>query len=351
MNELQLLSDAVQKNCDISDAQYAGDYTLCVYLLKMREYYRWEQGLAVTNRLSNKVVGDWLIEREQLWKALETQPFACLPVDGDCLDPFDAQAINAWLVPQRLVYSAGVGRFCKPHFFLGRLSNTWVHQGFTIYLSDDEYARDLTAPPAMLQGEDIFVRRESVRRMLWEKVEEWNWKPQENALSRAMGDYGFERDPEGALEVMTDRELQFVVLHELGEGLAGKQLGVQWADMMSVIARRRAELYARAIRDHIADCNSTLPGLFEMQHPASVHFYFANFKGMRKTLFPQLEQAYQVWQEHSDTQPLKQAIQWGQTYWSELAEGMLQLFRKNKESCAPAIEEMVHQAFPDCELG
>jgi hypothetical protein len=32
----------VQKNCHISDAQYAGDYTLCIFLLKMREFYRWE---------------------------------------------------------------------------------------------------------------------------------------------------------------------------------------------------------------------------------------------------------------------------------------------------------------------
>ena len=34
------LIQTVQRNCHIADARHAGDYTLCVYLLKMREFYR-----------------------------------------------------------------------------------------------------------------------------------------------------------------------------------------------------------------------------------------------------------------------------------------------------------------------
>ena len=44
-NSLQQLCDAVQKNCHISDARHGTDYGLCTYLMKMREYFRWEQGL------------------------------------------------------------------------------------------------------------------------------------------------------------------------------------------------------------------------------------------------------------------------------------------------------------------
>ncbi len=41
----QELISQVQHNCDISDANHAGNYTLCIYLLKMREYYRWIHAL------------------------------------------------------------------------------------------------------------------------------------------------------------------------------------------------------------------------------------------------------------------------------------------------------------------
>ncbi|MCS6786726.1 MAG: hypothetical protein NZ524_06820, partial [Thiobacillaceae bacterium] len=43
--DLAALINAVQRNCDISDAQYAGDLTLCTFLLKMRELYRWEHDI------------------------------------------------------------------------------------------------------------------------------------------------------------------------------------------------------------------------------------------------------------------------------------------------------------------
>jgi len=56
--------DAVKHNCDVSDAQHAGHYSLCVYLMHMREYFRWEQGLALDVRLDAKQVGEWVAERE-----------------------------------------------------------------------------------------------------------------------------------------------------------------------------------------------------------------------------------------------------------------------------------------------
>ena len=30
----------VQRNCDISDANHGGHFTMCTYLMKMREYFR-----------------------------------------------------------------------------------------------------------------------------------------------------------------------------------------------------------------------------------------------------------------------------------------------------------------------
>ncbi|HSP01523.1 MAG TPA: hypothetical protein VLN90_08695, partial [Thioalkalivibrio sp.] len=39
--QLSDLRQSVQRNCDIADARHAGNDTLCTYLLKMREFYRW----------------------------------------------------------------------------------------------------------------------------------------------------------------------------------------------------------------------------------------------------------------------------------------------------------------------
>ena len=50
----------VQRNCHISDAHYAGDFTLCIFLLKMREFYRWENELPFTRVLPKDQVGEWL---------------------------------------------------------------------------------------------------------------------------------------------------------------------------------------------------------------------------------------------------------------------------------------------------
>ena len=68
MNSEQLgrLSDSVQHNCHISDARHGSDYGLCTYLLKMREYFRWESGADFGSVLDKQRLGDWLTEREGL---------------------------------------------------------------------------------------------------------------------------------------------------------------------------------------------------------------------------------------------------------------------------------------------
>ena len=220
MLNLGQLVSAVQKNCHISDARHAGDFTLCIFLLKMREFYRWENEIPFTRDLPKSEVGEWLQERERMWTDIETSPFESLPVEGEALDPFDADKINNTLTADGYVYSGGYGRFSKPHFFLGELYKKETRNGFTIYISSCEYARDLEAPPAMLQGKTIFVRQESVRRFLWEKIEEQRWTPANETMQRAIACYGPGNDIDVMLDVMTRNETETMILHELGEGLA-----------------------------------------------------------------------------------------------------------------------------------
>ncbi len=143
---LQSLSATVQRNCHISDALHARDYTLCVYLLKMREYYRWEKGYSFKESLPSAAVGDWVTAREHLWEQLEASNFEPLNVGDRHYDPFDTEQINQALLPQGLVYSAGYVGNARPHFFLGKLLRDERFANYTILISEKEYARDLTAP-------------------------------------------------------------------------------------------------------------------------------------------------------------------------------------------------------------
>ena len=325
MRNLPQLASVVQRNCDISDARHAGDYGLCTFLLKMREYYRWENELPFARTLPRDDLGDWLKAREQAWDGIEADEFAPLPLARGALDPFDAEAANRELLPQGCVYSAGYGRGRKPVFFLGRLLRVEERGGFSVRISSCEYARELAAPPAMLQGRTIFVRLESVRRFLWEKIEEFQWRKQGNAMARALAGYDFIADTESALQRMADNEMETMILHELGEARAGELLGEAWGEMVLSVSRTRSEPVARAVRDLLADCLSTLPGLLERANLPALHFYFATFDAPRRQLYPQALDAYEHYLRCGDLDGLWQAAREGKERWLAAARGLLAL--------------------------
>ena len=88
----------VQRNCDISDANHGGNFTMCTYLMKMREYFRWEKGFAFTDRLPKDELGEWLASREDYWESIEREDFAPIEIDGDSIDPFDSERVNEALI-------------------------------------------------------------------------------------------------------------------------------------------------------------------------------------------------------------------------------------------------------------
>jgi hypothetical protein len=339
--DIGTLISTVQKNCDISDAQHAGDLTLCTFLLKMRELYRWEHDIPLSQDMPTAEVGNWMNARGQLWEGIETAPFEPLPLPGGTADPFAVNAVNRQLAPQGLVYSGGYGRFCKPHFFLGRLLREEERNGHQIFVSACEYARDLDAPPGMMLDGTIFVRTEALRRWLWERYEEWRWNRRNEAMGRAVDSYGFERDTETALQAMTESETESVILHELGEAIAGEELGTAWESLLGDLMRSRGEIMARAVRDLYADCATTLPGLLERQNPAAIHFYFANLVGMRRKLFPELAARYREWLENGSLAGLERAAGNGREHWRNLACEMLELHTRLGEKAGERIERLI----------
>lgn len=341
---VERLRTEVQRNCHIADARHAADLGMCTYLMRMREFYRWEKGLPLGERLENDAVGDWLSEREALWAELSDSDYAPLGIAGERFDPFDAEAINAALEPHGLVYSAGLVQGAKAHFFLGRLERREDPvEGFSLRVSDRELARGLSAPPAMLQGRTIFVRREALQRMLWERLEMWRWSRADNGFARAFAAYDFDRDLHGSLARMTDDEVAAAVEHEIGEFEAGCLLGDDWNRMLLDISGTPAELMARAVRDHVADCRRTLPMLTRTRRESSLHFFFGNLTGMRKEIFPGLQAGYRECLAAGDCESLQAIAGVGREHWLGVAREMLDLHRALDTRSAQPIARLVQE--------
>ncbi len=324
---LSVLS-AVHKNCEIADARHASDYTFCIYLLKMREYYRWEQGLPYDDPLDHKDVSDWLAEKEQYWETIKDEEYSKIPLKKSAADPFDASQVNALINDSGYVYSSGYGRNMRPHFFLGEIEKKQTFREYTLIISGKEFARDITSPPAMSQGNHIFIRRESLRRMLWEKIEEWRWNKPANAMCNAIRCYDFDTSPEQALNMMTEDVLESACLHEIGEVMARDILGSHWEKLLVSVFNSKAEIMIRAVRDNLADAISTLPELLEKSNPAAIHFFMANMTNMRKSLYPGMASAYEDWNRSGNKTELRKLVKTSRHHWQSLAESILEHFRK-----------------------
>ena len=314
----QDLASQVQHNCDISDANHAGNYTLCIYLLKMREYYRWLHALDFADELDNDSMSDWLRNKEDIWDQVVDEEFKPIQLDSRQFDPFDSASINRQLQPQQLFYHAGIGQKAVQHFFFADLEDQFHEQEIRITVTGKEYARDLTAPPAMSSQDQIIVRQESLKRMCWERYQEWHWNKYQNVMGTALAYYPFEDSIPEALQLMVKTELNTLIQHELGEMAISADYAQRWSDMLLRIMGSKAELQARAVRDHLADCLYTLPFLIRQGNEASLHFFFANLTFMRKELFPSIMTAYLQWVDTGRTALLMDMVRKGALHWEKI---------------------------------
>jgi hypothetical protein len=314
---------AVQRNCDIADALYAGNDVLCIYLMKMREFYRWASNAPLNKTIDRESLGDWISEKENAWDDLETEPYAPLVLMGDEFDCFDNNGINQVLNPLGYVYSAGIGRRSRPIFFVAALDNVDQAGAQTILISGDEYARCIAAPPAMsLQG-TIYIRQDALKRYLSAMVEEWSWQKHENAWAKIVSHYGFEQDHAGALDAMVSHELENLILHEIGEQVAGELIGEQWNLMLERLKNPIHELRARAVRDNLADCVTSLPAFLALEDKQSLDFYYANMTPLRREMFPSFCAAYKEAMAEEDFSKISEVVRNGQHHWLKISKGLV----------------------------
>lgn len=110
---LPRLIETAQYNADLADAHFAQAATLCIYLLDMREYYRWLNALPLDASLPREQLGPWIATQEALWERLRAdgrRQHEYRPLDPAVSDdPFDTRSVHA-LASTRSARGSSVSR-------------------------------------------------------------------------------------------------------------------------------------------------------------------------------------------------------------------------------------------------
>jgi hypothetical protein len=273
------LTRVVQRNCHIADARHAADLTLCIYLLQMREYFRWERGLPFGATLPQAEVGQWIAAREQpvgrLWRSRTsaccrwaTAP-ACRPVRrGRRSTPAAAHTFG-------LVYAAGRPRgpgLCsswptpclRPAAREEPAGDAWPAASWARGLADAAPAvldtrarrahhhRAARGPGALVLG--------ALRGLLAAA-----WRRQRRSRRRAA--YGLDQDLHAVWPAVWTTSVERCCCTNRASTVRVNC----WAGLVDHCgwpAHRRGELAARAVRDQLADLALTVPTLLDRAQPA-----------------------------------------------------------------------------------
>jgi hypothetical protein len=344
----EALVAAVQANCRIADARHAADLSLCIYLLQMRELFRWEQGLAYGDTVDRNALGAWLAAREQQWAQMASRSWLPLPIGGREFNADDVEGVNAAIAGEGLIYGAGLAGAGRPSCFLAYQFEppvqTLQEGPVLLQVCGQELARGLFAPPAVLVGgHTIVLRRDAMARWLWERFESFSVRRAGGAFKALLDHYGV-HDSAGfvaALPQLVDDLSPLLLLHELGEHQAAQWLEPDWAAMRLALVHRRADVYVRAVRDQLVDLEVTLPTLVQRRDAAALHFWFANYEGARALLFPALSQAYAAWCMGDEGRLLLEAAREGAAHFRALAEQVVLLHRQRGSQARTAIEPLL----------
>jgi len=303
MINIDSIAEQVKLNCNISDARHWGYYLPCGLLLRLRDLYRIENGSKPWEKIAPDRIANWIGIREALWQELERNDFHRIVIGTKGYRPFDVKGINAALHGCGLVYGAGYGNLLKPVFILAELIEKKRIGRYDVYVLGKERARDLSTVPAMIQGNTIIVRYETMNIFFWDKFEEMKARRFGGALYHAFAEYGIIK--EGLSQISPEKlekyisniareEISTYIYHELGEASQRRLLGIWWKELLVKLPYSRVEMFLRSLKDVLADtCDKgMLSYVIRNKKAGSLFFYIALQGGLRKNIFPDIVTAY-----------------------------------------------------------
>jgi hypothetical protein len=336
MSKVDTVARQILNNCDISDAQHAGLYSICGLALRLRDLYKWQHRLNPWEEKDSSEILDWIGEKEALWEKLVDAKYTDLSIQGKRYDPFDTPAINATLEPRGLFYGAGYAFSLKPTFFLAEIENKTLINGYTVYALGRELARDLLTLPALSQNQSILLRTDSARLYLWDQMA-YIKKSGRPALQFALEHCGLKKhQPEvwqKHLPQILAVQKDIYIYHEIGELTDSTFHPTIWRELIATFPHSSVELLARGLKDLLADTsqNGTLPYLIKNRKTAGLGLYAAFLDGMPKELFPELREAFNHFTKTRNWRMIKEAAAEGYRRAKSYASEMVHLFQTGKK--------------------
>jgi hypothetical protein len=307
----------VQANCRIAAAGQVGYYSLCGMLLRLRQLYKWEQGLRPWQEGDPKAVLDWIEAQEEAWTDLEESGFQPLNWQGKQVDPFAVAELNVLLEHEGLAYGAGFTYGQAPMCFLGELWEIRSPPELTILILGPELARDLDAAPALRQGSVIYLRTEPLAFYLWDNLSDPS-KQNNIFLKIALAARDIDlaellRQPEAyedLFKTLLRSQGETMIYHEIGEA---REPALQEAlpYLIELFPHSRIERWVRAVKDALADLNDwgRLAHILKQQDLPELALLLAWRPGFYPYLIPELEPAFWKLQQTRDWEVVEHARQ------------------------------------------
>lgn len=358
MIEIEDIRKQVRRNCEIADAKSWGTYSICGLLLRLRDQYKWEKGFEPWVEINHSEILTWVSEKEKIWEFLAEDSFQSIKIGDKDFSPFDLEPINRILKKESFLYGAGFLGGLRPSFFLGQLERAWKEGDFDIYLLDKEIARDIGAMPALSQGNDIILRKDPLRYLLWDKLREIQARKsttrgEETALSLGFKAYGLDRmalkpeEIEVEMERIIDEELRSYLYHELGEAYASIFLGEEWKGLITLFPQTRIEHMIRGVKDIMADTmeKGMLRYMIENKKIGSLGFYVSQLGGFRRVIFDEIFEAYKNFIETGDLNLIDEARRSGYEKVKNYAQRLLDIYRRKEEMGIRWVRERIEEVF------
>ena len=330
----------VRKNCDISDAQHAGLYSICGLALRLRDLYKWEHQLPPWIEKDSTEILDWIDAKENKWEKLTDNKFVGLQINGQNYDAFDSRGVNKILEDSNFYYSAGYAFSLKPTFLLAHIESKEQIKGHTVYFLGRELARDLLTIPALSQDSGIILRQDAARLYLWDKITYIN-KSGRPALLYGLSHCGLDNPSSTELQDHLDEILtvqsRTYIHHEIGELEDIFFSRKVWREIIAEYPHSPVELSARAVKDLLADTgpNGSLQDIIDRRDFAALGFYVAFFDGLRKEFFPELAVAFQLFTHAGEWELISEAIESGRRTARSHADLMATVFKEGQHRQDP----------------
>ncbi|UCD77225.1 MAG: hypothetical protein JSW26_17580 [Desulfobacterales bacterium] len=333
MFNINEITRRVLHNCDISDAHHAGMYSICGLALRLRDLYKWEQGLPPWEERESAEVLEWIEAKENKWDTYADTDFWDISINGKKFDPFDTVGINSVLEPHNFLYGAGYARSLKPTFFLAAIEEKSIIDGTPTYTLGREAARDLLTIPALSQDDCVLLRQESARLFLWDSIF-YIKKSARPALNFALDRCGIKDQQPKALrrslaDILAVQKATYIY-HEIGELKETVFDRALWREIIAAFPYSPVEYLARAVKDLLADTNDfgTLHHIVRERKTAALAFYVAFLDGLVKEFFPELPTAFEDFTETNDWSTIEQALSSGYKTAAQHAGLIMNLYRE-----------------------